>query len=474
MKNNPRWHPARGRGAIFLIALLAISILTFGVGITESRFNDQEQNTVNTYGAWTSIQWTQTTQSDFEAGVLVDVNTGTYPGSVTLDKQTTPPSIYATTGNSANFFIYNTATDTWETRANTPANVGAGGALAYDGGDYIYALKGAITNNFWRYSISGNTWVSLSTTPDTVDTGGALAYAGGDYIYAFRGSNTTTFWRYSISGNIWNEMALTPKAVDTAGALAYAEGNFIYGLQGFEDSKDNFWRYNISGDAWYSKPPSPTFPDNTNVGPGGALMYDGGNYFYSLRGLTTNAFWRYSISDDSWVTIATTPATVGEGGALAYDGSTYIYAFRGNTNPGFWRYTISSDTWNDSAVSDLSSEINVGWGGSLVYVPSSLGPYYNSGSLASQVKDTEEAGARWDALDWDTPLVDGTGIALEVRASDSIFSKDNTTLSWISVGGTSPVYTGLPTGRYFQWRATLTTSDTAITPVLNEVRAYYT
>jgi hypothetical protein len=65
------------------------------------------------------------------------------------------------------------------------------------------------------------------------------------------------------------------------------------------------------------------------------------------------------------------------------------------------------------------------------------------------------------------------GITFEVRASDTPFSKDDTSLTWIPVGGTSPVITGLPAGRYKQWRVTLTTSDTGNTPVLYEVRLYY-
>ena len=61
----------------------------------------------------------------------------------------------------------------------------------------------------------------------------------------------------------------------------------------------------------------------------------------------------------------------------------------------------------------------------------------------------------------------------EVRASDTPFLKDAATPLWTIVGGTSPISTGLPSGRYIQWRARLTTSDTANTPTLHEVRVYY-
>ncbi len=101
--------------------------------------------------------------------------------------------------------------------------------------------------------------------------------------------------------------------------------------------------------------------------------------------------------------------------------------------------------------------------------------YYPSGTIASQVFDTEVSGARWDALFWDETLQASTNITFEVRASDASFAKDTPpeTLPWTAVGGTSPVTSGLPSGRYMQWRATLTTSDTSKTPTLHEVRVYH-
>lgn len=101
------------------------------------------------------------------------------------------------------------------------------------------------------------------------------------------------------------------------------------------------------------------------------------------------------------------------------------------------------------------------------------GGYYTSGTLASQVLDTGAAGAIWNMLFWDETLLSNTDITFEVRASDTLFGAGDATPSWTSVGGTSPVITGLPSGRYQQWRAVLTTSDTNNTPTLHEVRLYY-
>jgi hypothetical protein len=64
-------------------------------------------------------------------------------------------------------------------------------------------------------------------------------------------------------------------------------------------------------------------------------------------------------------------------------------------------------------------------------------------------------------------------VTFEVRASDTIFLEDAATPSWTAVGLSSPVTSILPSGRYKQWRAILTTMDEFNTPVLSEVRIYY-
>jgi len=97
----------------------------------------------------------------------------------------------------------------------------------------------------------------------------------------------------------------------------------------------------------------------------------------------------------------------------------------------------------------------------------------SSGTSTSQVLDTGVTGTSWDALFWDETLQASTDITFEVRASDTEFLKDAANPSWISVGDFSPVTSGLPSGRYMQWRATLTTTNTSKTPILHEVRVYH-
>ncbi len=100
--------------------------------------------------------------------------------------------------------------------------------------------------------------------------------------------------------------------------------------------------------------------------------------------------------------------------------------------------------------------------------------YASSGTIASKVRDTTAAGATWNALFWDETLESNTDITFEARASDNLFDKSDGTPSWTDLGAAdSPITSGLPSGQYMQWRATLTISDNSKTPTLEEIRVYH-
>ena len=116
---------------ILVLTLVVISLSTFGT--TQAYFTSKQVTGPHLVSTWQSFFWTQTTQADFLAGVLVNVNTNTSPGSVLLDNQTTGPSIFATTGSSRNFLQYFVSNNTWVARAIAPANIGAGGGVGISG-----------------------------------------------------------------------------------------------------------------------------------------------------------------------------------------------------------------------------------------------------------------------------------------------------------------------------------------------------
>ncbi len=450
----------RGTLRLIVVFALGLALLAGGIGEVATSFTDSEASLANSLQAWTSTLWLQTTLADFEAGIVPgQADTRSSPGDVGLARAN---RIFAFQGGSASLWAYGVPGNSWASMAGPPApnTVGTGGALAYDGAQYIYALRGGGNRNFWRYDTTTDTWLARPNTSANVGAGGALAYGNSGFVYAFHGNGTTTFRRYRIANNIWQNRTATSVAVGAGGALAYDGSGFIYAFHG--NGTTTFRRYRTANNTWQNRTAAPAA-----VGAGGALASDGSRYIYAFTGNTTTAFWRYDTTSNSWAAMTSAPATVGAGGALAYDGSGYIYAFSGNGSNAFLRYDVLNNAWTVMAVAPGG----VGNGGALAFVGSST--YATSAAIASQVRDTGTVGAGWDGLFWDETLPLNTDITFEVRASDTLFAAGDVTPTWVSVGGTSPVTSGLPSGRYMQWQATLTTSDIMVTPLLNEVRAYY-
>lgn len=448
------------RGARWLIAAftLGLALLAVGIGEVASSFTDLETSWGNGFRAWTSTPWIQTTQAEFEAGISSQADTRSSLGDVGLARNS---RIYAFQGGSASFWAYGVPGNSWTSMTVAPNAVGAGAALAYDGVRYIYAFRGGGNNRtFWRYDTILGSWGVRANAPANVGAGGALVYDGSRYICGLRGNGTNAFWRYDTTLNSWATMANTPANVGPGGALAYDGVRYIYAFRG--NNRRTFWRYDTNLNIWTARTNAPA-----TVRDGGSLAFYGSRYVYALRGNGTTAFWQYDTTLNTWTAMANAPAGVGAGGALAHAGSGYVHGFRGNGTAAFWRYDALANSWTAMA----NALGNVAGGGSLVFVSAST--YVNSATIASQVRDTGTPGARWDGLFWDETLPVNTDIGFEVRASDALFTTDNATLPWTPVGGTSPVTSGLPAGRYMQWRATLATLDITLAPLLHEVRVFH-
>lgn len=69
---------------LLLVSLGVLCLAANSIGGTQASFIDREASTGNTFTAWTSELWTQTTQQNFAAGVLNNVDTSSSSGNVKL------------------------------------------------------------------------------------------------------------------------------------------------------------------------------------------------------------------------------------------------------------------------------------------------------------------------------------------------------------------------------------------------------
>jgi len=245
-------------------------------------------------------------------------------------------------------------------------------------------------------------------------------------------------------------------------AICTDGAGYIYALRG--NNQVAFWRYNVGSNQWAAMQPAPQ-----RTGSGNALVYDPhAKQIYALRGNNQYDFWHYDIATNRWfTTLSSTPARVNSGGSLALASQDDLYAFRGGTTTAFWHYSISQNLWTTATATPMSG---VRTGGSLTTGPSA---YISNGEIDSLVLNTTQQNCKIREVFWNITTPTDTAIDVQIRASDSLAGGvPNST--WVDLQQTSPAVTELPSGQYIQWRVLLTSNDVNETPVLSEVRVYYT
>jgi hypothetical protein len=187
--------------------------------------------------------------------------------------------VYALKGNNTSELLcYDVASDTWLTRrpiGNLPPpgkarSVKDGGSLtlAVENGDsLIFAFKGGGTREFWRYSISGDSWHHVDSMPygptkkTKVKDGAALAWNGTDRVYAIKGGKTAEFWAYQFAAPADTWLALADiggaKRFSSGAALSFG-GGLCYAFKG--GSTKEFWRFYGSSSSGVAESPLPAVP----------------------------------------------------------------------------------------------------------------------------------------------------------------------------------------------------------------------
>lgn len=497
---------------------LAGILLSSGFGVAYAYVFDLENSSGTIFSAWTSKLWRQTTVADFSAGVSENVS---------IVSAIPPPDdngdvMLATSGSGG---VLTNSPSTSSGYWNNPT-----GAYA-DGGGYAYITSGtpsaSETYGGYGFSLAGSTitrvrvrydaWLAGASAPasqtrrptgDGAVAGTWITYpitgqpryaqvdeeppSDTDYIYcitATGGYSMYTFPAFTIpDGATITSVVLEYRARRAAGSgNTDAQASLMVGGTRYNSGRNNVTTtWTTYSYTWANNPRTglPWTVDDVN-GVGTNALQQFGNFtadsypylMISYCKLTVNYTTveyndqiRVDVSWDggiSWSSRAVQTLTGTE--------TTYWYDVTG-APPGGWDATrlndsnlrVRVDAYRQGAAAE---EVRLDW--LPVEVTYISAGYTSWGTIASQVLDTGVAGATWDLLSWDETLPAGTDITFEVRASDTPFAAGDPMPAWTSVGGTSPVLFGLPIGRYKQWRATLTTSNSNYTPILHEVRVWY-
>jgi hypothetical protein len=312
----------------------------------------------------------------------------------------TTGKLYALKGsNSAEFWTYDIASDSWDTLKSMP--LAPSGSKPRDGchltfdpnhGNQgsVWALKGGGRPDFYRYDIATDSWYTRKSAvvtyhlppPGSRDyrapkKGAAIEYVPNQgsqgSVYAIPGSGTNDIWYYDIAGDSWTYPHDTLRIVDQlywppydvpygekgvrckfGSDLAYLDGKLYllkgsgtleaYGLTPGLPINVNPWKDTLKDTITFRGPRS------RRVKTGGSLVANG-DRLYALKGGNTQEFWRYRFHPDStWRELTDIPMALYGHRVKVKRGSgmtsvdSVIFCLKGSSSYEFWEYKPSADS----------------------------------------------------------------------------------------------------------------------------------
>jgi uncharacterized delta-60 repeat protein len=226
--------------------------------------------------------------------------------------------IYATKGNTDEFWAYYIDTDSWVQKAFVPVNKkykGGTSMALYDSKVYLLAggQKPGVENNFFVYDPTADTlplaplsdaWFSLTSAPGGINNkkwkdGSCLALIG-DIIYALKGGDKyNQMWTYDLIGTVWTEAESIPiyntqldkKTKTKDGGAMTTDGTVLYAIKG--GGKQDFWMYTPGAPGTWTELEIIPKLHNKSVPKTGAALAWANNRVWLIKGNKTPEFWQY-------------------------------------------------------------------------------------------------------------------------------------------------------------------------------------
>jgi hypothetical protein len=261
--------------------------------------------------------------------------------------------------------------------------VRGGAAVASDGANLVYALKGSGTREFYAYRATGDSWSRCCSIPRTRKSArsAALCYSPGiDRVYA-ASANSSELWQYRPEDNTWRRRADVPvgnngRRPGNGVCLAAMDTGSIYLLKG--NGTSEFSAFDHVRDTWLSLSPVPAGVSGRGCRAGSCLIAVR-DYLYLLKG-GGNEFFAYSTLDDTWHNRTPLPMTGAGAGrkaaragtAIAHDHD-IIYVLKGGKCGDLWWYDTFGDSWVEQRSLPLGPGLRpVADGGALAFAAGRL------------------------------------------------------------------------------------------------------
>jgi len=421
---------SKSRICLFAALLVLVFLLTSPKSAVESSFsyyNDHESSMGNKVSVWTSSLWQQTTKEDFEAGALNQVDVTTASGDVILETTTYEEQRLVSYDNSSS---NSTTVESSEQVASSSSVETTLYALqdsfldstspqATDGDSTVLYVYGK-GNNIQR----GIIMFDMPTLGSDAKITSATLYLN---KHPF-GEGSSLLGMHRVV-NAWTESNVSWVSRGNEGDWDTAGGDFLFepsSVQQVSASQGQSWvGWDVTNDLTYF------------------LLNPGENFGWIIKDeeetATVGAEWAFSSKE-----------------SLESERPRLVVV-----------YETASEENKTTPTNEFPAEST-----STVELTSFTG-YVTQGTITSTVFDTGRNAAHFDAVFWDSYVPSETSITFAVRASDEFFEIGSSSPAWTYIGSDSGVSTGMSTGRYMQWTATLTTNDTSTSPVISEVRVYY-
>lgn len=346
------------------------------------------------------------------------------------------------------------------------------------------ANGGSLTASDWDGS-KGGVLSFLASGTVTVDNGGSITMSD----KGFRGSVTS-----NRQGESYNKLGASSTSANLGGGGAY----YIWdAFCGEENSLGGGGGYGVAGETILSAQGGSLYGSDDlqkiylgsagGTGSGGSSGGDGGGIIHISAG-SINSTGGNITNNGSSVTSHVNANGGGSGGSIYLLGSSVVLgdtshvSTSGGNGDDIELFCGGNASGGDGGAGRIHVKSNSITGTtSPTYVSSSLATnYYDSGTFVSGVLDTGQKTSTWGNLTWNATL-NGETVSVKARTcDDASCSGEDVSKDWNSVCTNITSGNALFTGgcatdgdRYVQYQSTLSTTDSLVTPSLDDVTIGY-